>query len=561
MSLIAGTRLGPYEVVAPLGAGGMGEVYRARDPRLGREVAIKVLPGGLAEDAERLRRFEQEARAVGALNHPYILAVFDTGSHEGSPYVVSELLEGQTLRDRLTSGPLAVRKAVEIAVQIARGLAAAHDKGIVHRDLKPENVFVTRDGHVKILDFGLAKLMEPSGDGRRQRARHPHARDGRGHRAGNRRLHVSRAGARPGGRPPVRPLLPGRRLYEMLCGHRAFKRDTSADTMAAILNEEPPEMAAVDPALPPALVRIVQHCLEKDRDERFASARDLAFDLQSLLGFGLGLRKDRSREGWAKRLALDARPLALDRSRFRGLVLARTHPRNDAPQLPSLDLQARHGDERPLLAGRLVLLLFRGLERRAGAGVLDAPRRSGGPGSGPRWRSGRGGRGRDVRPPLRPGPRPRDARGPGAPRGRRGCHCGRRIGRRDPDSDRSASARQGPARVPSGEDDLRDLRRNTGLALRSSRRSSRRARVAPGGDPPDQGRRLGPRGADALGHRPSPPAPRLSGHRTARRSGSRLRSGGPHAACGLRLGACTRPPDRGAATRACRTCGRMVAAS
>src|ERR1017187_4610422 len=161
MALASGTKLGPYEILSALGAGGMGEVYRARDPRLGREVAIKILPSGSAPDSERLRRFEQEARATAALNHPNILAVFDIGSQDNSPYVVSELLEGETLRARLITGPLPVRKAVDYALQVARGLAAAHDHGIFHRDLQPENIFITRDGHVKILDFGLAKLFDP----------------------------------------------------------------------------------------------------------------------------------------------------------------------------------------------------------------------------------------------------------------------------------------------------------------------------------------------------------------------------------------------------------------
>ena len=161
MTLAAGTRLGPYEITGPLGAGGMGEVYRATDPRLSREVAIKVLPSALSKDPERLKRFEQEARAAGSLNHPSITAVYDIGSHEGSLYVVSELLEGETLRGRLGSGPLPPRKAVDYAIQIARGLAAAHEKGIVHRDLKPENLFVLTDGRIKILDFGLAKLCCP----------------------------------------------------------------------------------------------------------------------------------------------------------------------------------------------------------------------------------------------------------------------------------------------------------------------------------------------------------------------------------------------------------------
>ena len=163
MALASGTKVGPYEILAPLGAGGMGEVYRAHDMRLNRDVAIKVLPSSLAKDPERLRRFEQEARATGVLNHPNILAIYDIGSHDNSPYIVSELLNGQTLRERLSDSPLPIRKATEYGIQTAHGLAAAHEKGIVHRDLKPENVFVTNEGRVKILDFGLAKLTEPEG--------------------------------------------------------------------------------------------------------------------------------------------------------------------------------------------------------------------------------------------------------------------------------------------------------------------------------------------------------------------------------------------------------------
>jgi len=157
MSLIEGTRLGPYEVISPLGAGGMGEVYRARDTRLGRDVAVKVLPASYSSDRDRLHRFEQEACAAGALNHPNILSIHDIGTHDGAPYVVSELLEGETLRKRLSGTSLPQRRAIDYALQLANGLAAAHEKGIVHRDLKPENIFITKDGRVKILDFGLAK--------------------------------------------------------------------------------------------------------------------------------------------------------------------------------------------------------------------------------------------------------------------------------------------------------------------------------------------------------------------------------------------------------------------
>src|SRR2546423_12305825 len=160
MILSAGLRLGPYEISTSVGSGGMGEVYRARDARLGRDVAVKVLPERFSKDQERLRRFEQEARAAGALNHPNVLTIFDIGSHEGMPYVVSELLEGVTLGEELKNGPLPIRKVLDYAAKVARGLAAAHDKGIFHRDLKPDNIFVTTDGRIKILDFGLAKLTE-----------------------------------------------------------------------------------------------------------------------------------------------------------------------------------------------------------------------------------------------------------------------------------------------------------------------------------------------------------------------------------------------------------------
>ena len=207
MTLMAGNRLGPYEIVAPLGAGGMGEVYRARDPRLGREVAIKVLPASFSQDADRLKRFEQEARAAGVLNHPNITAVHDLGSHDGAPYIVTELLEGETLRSRLSSGSLPVRKAIDYAIQIAKGLAAAHEKGIVHRDLKPENLFVTNDGRVKILDFGLAKLKAEKSAGDADRPADGLGRDGARNRPRDDGLHVARAGAREARGQALGPLL------------------------------------------------------------------------------------------------------------------------------------------------------------------------------------------------------------------------------------------------------------------------------------------------------------------------------------------------------------------
>jgi eukaryotic-like serine/threonine-protein kinase len=286
VTLEVGTMLGRYEIVAVLGVGGMGEVYRARDSRLKRDVAVKVLSRCSAADPDLARRFEQEARAAGSLNHPNVMAVYDAGSHEGVPYLVSELLEGETLRDRLDVGPLPARKAVDLAIHIAAGLAAAHAKGIVHRDLKPENVLLTRDGQAKILDFGVAKLLAreeaPEGTGRQ---------------------------TVPGGTTPgivlgtVGYMSPeqvrgeavdvrsdlfsfGTMLYEMLSGQRAFRRDSAVETMNAILKDEPPELAEATPDMPPLLLRIVQRCLEKQPDERFQTARDLSFALEEVRGSG-----------------------------------------------------------------------------------------------------------------------------------------------------------------------------------------------------------------------------------------------------------------------------------
>ncbi|MFZ0799434.1 MAG: serine/threonine-protein kinase, partial [Terriglobales bacterium] len=248
MALTTGTKLGPYEIIAPLGAGGMGEVYRARDTRLGREVALKVLPESFSRDADRLRRFEQEARAVAALNHPNILAIHDIGEQGGSPFIVSELLEGTSLRAELENGALSPRKASDYAEQIAQGLAAAHDKNIIHRDLKPENVFITREGRVKILDFGLAKLA-------------PISRAARGESAQSEGLTLTSSpteagmvmgtagymapeqvrGAAVDSRTDIFAF--GAVLYEMISGQRAFRRDTAAETMTAILKDDPPELS------------------------------------------------------------------------------------------------------------------------------------------------------------------------------------------------------------------------------------------------------------------------------------------------------------------------------
>jgi Tol biopolymer transport system component len=303
MSLAAGTRLGPYEVAAPLGAGGMGEVYRARDTRLGRDVAVKVLPSALSADADRLRRFEQEARAASVLNHPNIIAIHDVGTHDGSPYVVTELLEGETLRERINGVPLPARKAIDYAGQVARGLAAAHDRGIVHRDLKPDNLFVTRDGRVKILDFGLAKLkgIEALTD-RETRTAGESGDPGTG--AGTVLGTVGYMSPEQVRAQPVDHRSDifsfGAVLYEMLSGRRAFRGASAVETMNAILKEDPPDLSDTNRMLPPALDRIVGHCLEKNPEERFQSARDIAFDLDALSGQS-SLSVSRAAVAWPSR--------------------------------------------------------------------------------------------------------------------------------------------------------------------------------------------------------------------------------------------------------------------
>ena len=281
MSLATGTKLGPYEIQSPLGAGGMGEVYRARDTRLQREVAIKVLPETFARDPERLQRFEHEARLLSTVNHPNILAIHDVGSQDGVHYLVSELLEGQTLREKMSAGPLSQRRGIEYSVEIARGLAAAHEKGIIHRDLKPDNIFITKDGRVKILDFGLAKqaVGEAGLTGQSATMTAPtqpgvvlgtvgymSPEQVRG-QALDHRSDIFSFGAI---------------LYEMISGKRAFKGDTGIETMNAILKEDPPELSESGLNVTPGLERIVRHCLEKEPGLRFQSARDLAFDIESL---------------------------------------------------------------------------------------------------------------------------------------------------------------------------------------------------------------------------------------------------------------------------------------
>jgi len=280
MPLSPGTKLGPYEILAALGSGGMGEVYRARDSRLGRDVAVKVLLTSVAINHERLRRFESEARAAGALNHASLLAVYDLGSHEGAPYIVSELLEGETLRARLDAGSLGIRRAVEYGIRMAEGLAAAHQKGIVHRDLKPENVFLTRGGQLKILDFGLAKLRVDDGsDSRAQTISHD-TKPGTVLGTVGYMSPEQVKGLPADARSDVFAL--GVVLYEMLSGRPAFQRESTAEAMAAILKEEPPAIASLNPSVPAPVVRIAELCLEKEPDDRFHSARDVAFALEAI---------------------------------------------------------------------------------------------------------------------------------------------------------------------------------------------------------------------------------------------------------------------------------------
>ena len=283
MSLSPGSRLGPYEILSPLGAGGMGEVYRAVDTRLKREVAVKVLAGSLAHDADRARRFELEARAASALNHPNIVAIYDIGAEDGAPFIVSELLDGETLRARLSRGALPPREALGLAFQVAQGLAAAHAKGVIHRDLKPENLFLTAGGVAKILDFGLVRIVPPQIAGSLE-AESPTLAT------------VTEPGVVIGTVGYMSPeQLRGRTvdarsdifslgavLYEMLTGRRAFHAESAIEIMIAILREEPPPMFPGEEA-EPALERVVRRCLRKMREDRFQSARDLGDALEELV--------------------------------------------------------------------------------------------------------------------------------------------------------------------------------------------------------------------------------------------------------------------------------------
>jgi hypothetical protein len=303
MPLSPVTRLGPYEILSVIGAGGMGEVYKARDTRLNRNVAVKILPASLAGETDRLRRFTLEAQSASSLNHPNILAIYDIGTHEGSLYIVSELLEGETLGGRLKNGKLGVGKSVDYARQIANGLAAAHAKDITHRDIKPENIFITGDGQAKILDFGLAKMKAdvPDENGITGTATATEAGVVMG-TVGYMAPEQVR-GQAADARADIFSF--GVVLFEMLSGRRAFQRDTAAETMAAILKEDPPEISTPESPLPPALERLVRHCLEKSPEERFQSARDIAFDLEGVtqppgkMQPGPEKAPGKNRTGWA----------------------------------------------------------------------------------------------------------------------------------------------------------------------------------------------------------------------------------------------------------------------
>ncbi|HET7712184.1 MAG TPA: serine/threonine-protein kinase, partial [Thermoanaerobaculia bacterium] len=275
--LSPGSRVGHYEIVSAIGAGGMGEVYRAHDSRLRRDVAVKILPPSFAADAERVRRFEQEVLATGMLNHPNLLTVFDVGTYEQSPFLVSELLDGSTLREMLTTRP-SLKKSLEIATQIASGLGAAHEKGIIHRDLKPENIFILRDGRVKLLDFGLAKLTGPG--------------DITGEDSNKTAQQLTHAGMVVGTVGYMSPeqvrgetvdhrsdlFSLGIVMHEMLVGAAPFLRQSAVETMNAIIHDEPPSLSGI----PSGAVRVLQHALEKSADNRFQNARDFAFALHAI---------------------------------------------------------------------------------------------------------------------------------------------------------------------------------------------------------------------------------------------------------------------------------------
>ncbi|MGE5275563.1 MAG: protein kinase domain-containing protein [Acidobacteriota bacterium] len=344
MPLTAGSRLGPYEVVAPIGAGGMGEVYRAKDPRLGREVAIKVLPAALANDAERLGRFEQEARSASGLNHPNIITIYDIGRSDSASYIAMELIEGSSLRALLASGPVPTRKMLEIAAQIADGLAKAHSAGIVHRDLKPENVMVSKDGFVKLLDFGLAKLfVAPTEQVSGAPTVIPQETQPGTVLGTVGYMSPEQASGRPIDFRSDQFAL-GSILYEMAAGRRAFQKETGAETLSAIIREEPDPIERANPRTPAPFRWIVDRCLAKDPEERYASTRDLARDLRSIrdhlseaTSSGAVAAVEPKAKFSAKRLALIGAALVL--AALGGLLAGRTLVRVSQPTFQRLTFQ------------------------------------------------------------------------------------------------------------------------------------------------------------------------------------------------------------------------------
>ena len=463
MALHAGERLGPYEILGAVGAGGMGEVYRARDPRLGRTVAIKVLPASVSSDPTRRHRFEHEARATGLLNHPNILAVHDVGDHEGAPYLVAELLEGETLRERLQAGGLPVRKAVDYALQVARGLAAAHDKGIIHRDLKPENLFVTKDGIVKILDFGLARqaLVASAEDTHSPTLERE---TGPGVVLGT-VAYMSPEQARGETVDHRSDLFAlGSVLYEMLSGRRAFHGDSPVETLSAILKEEPPGVPG-ERQVPPALDRLVRHCLEKKPGERFQSARDLVYELEGLSGSsaatGKAVRADavRSRRRWLiggmagcwrwRRSPAPSSPAAGPRRRASPPTARSPSAAALPPRAASRPTARRWSTPRAGTTGRPRDLL--GADGRPRVEAAGTPARAGGGG----LVEGRAG---DAAPAVlaQPSLLPRRRRGPwracrspaGRPARGRGRDLRRLGSRRREARCSSAPSRDGPDRVP-----------------------------------------------------------------------------------------------------------------
>jgi hypothetical protein len=332
--LAAGAQLGPYKIVELLGSGGMGEVYRAQDPRLQRDVAIKVLPKAFAQDLDRLRRFEHEARAASALNHPNILTVHDVGTQEATPYLVTELLHGQSLRDALRDGPLTIPKALDFGVQIARGLAAAHEQRIVHRDLKPENLFVTTDGRLKILDFGLARLAPPreadldtSAETVTKGLTQPGVMLGT---VGYMSPEQVR-GEEVDSRSDIFAF--GCVLYEMLAGRRPFTGASVADSTSAILRDEPAPVGELRSSLPPNVGSIVHHCLEKVPQRRFQSARDLVFALETLSASGGATAREHNavRPAPSSKMFLALWTSAVMAAALLGWGLGRMTPRGTAP--------------------------------------------------------------------------------------------------------------------------------------------------------------------------------------------------------------------------------------